>query len=71
MPANTPDRIAQMDNWLKQHNATKVGDIVFDRCGIISEISKEHIFGYYIIITPLQPDMNIGNGIGGALIISF
>ena len=63
-------KLEQLEKWLKEHNASKCGDKVYDGMGVITLIDRGTI-DYEIRISPLYSTHNLGNGYGAVLNILF
>lgn len=63
-------KLKYLEEWLAAHGAKVVGDLVYDKMGMVTYIDKG-LFDYEIRISPLRSDHNLGAGYGGMLIIIF
>lgn len=58
-------------DWLKRHNAEKVGDSVFDGEGVIVTLVKGLFESWVIVFQPRDVTHNLGNGAGNRIKIEF
>jgi hypothetical protein len=68
----TNPRREKMNKWMKENNVSKVGDYVYGKKGVITEMyvnSHQDIFS--ITISPIQTEFNIGRGVGKAATLRF
>lgn len=62
------EKLEKLEEWLKEHKAKRVGDKVYDKCALITEINKGFMGEFFVRLMPIKASSKITDGYYGKIL---